>query len=361
MKKILISLGIIAVVAAIATGVTISYFSDTEVATGNTLTAGTIDIDIDGQNRFSDNFAVGDLKPGEVGYMNFKINNVGLNPVNVSKSLYNFEHTDSDEGYFCEGVIGGYVSSDPECVAETSAGERKDLVATQILYDLSVEVYDVNNNKIWWQTIYEVDGTGDKSLDDVYGNTGQTFVSLGMIPAKGYMLVTQSYHFDINAGNEYQGDGLTFNMDIKGEQLTGTNGTATVVLENKTYSGGDWVINSGDTITGTLEYETNGPEFVYTVSGKAPAVSTNYVLAIGYDVNTNVDTFVINVTSDTNGDFLVSGSKELGSDMMGVKAWLVPATYWDAGTQQVQWTNWNSMVSEFLWETGLVWYNDTDS
>ena len=46
-KKLLVSLSIIGVVAAVATGVTIALFNDTETSTGNTMTAGTIDLQID--------------------------------------------------------------------------------------------------------------------------------------------------------------------------------------------------------------------------------------------------------------------------------------------------------------------------
>jgi predicted ribosomally synthesized peptide with SipW-like signal peptide len=46
-KQIIISLSIIAAVAAIAVGATTSYFSDTETSTGNTFTAGSIDLKVD--------------------------------------------------------------------------------------------------------------------------------------------------------------------------------------------------------------------------------------------------------------------------------------------------------------------------
>jgi predicted ribosomally synthesized peptide with SipW-like signal peptide len=46
-KKLLISLSIIGVVAAVATGVTIALFNDTETSTGNIFTAGTIDLKVD--------------------------------------------------------------------------------------------------------------------------------------------------------------------------------------------------------------------------------------------------------------------------------------------------------------------------
>ncbi len=46
-KKILISLGVVGIAAAIAIGGTVAFFSDTETSTGNTFTAGAIDLGID--------------------------------------------------------------------------------------------------------------------------------------------------------------------------------------------------------------------------------------------------------------------------------------------------------------------------
>ena len=49
MKKIIISFSVIAVVAAIAIGGTVAYFQDVETSAGNTMTAGTLDLQIDFQ------------------------------------------------------------------------------------------------------------------------------------------------------------------------------------------------------------------------------------------------------------------------------------------------------------------------
>jgi len=79
MKRILISLSIIGVVSAIAIGGTIAYFQDTETSTSNTLTAGTLDLQIDFQcERVGCDFSLRDLvgqpffnecdtKPGDSG------------------------------------------------------------------------------------------------------------------------------------------------------------------------------------------------------------------------------------------------------------------------------------------------------
>lgn len=70
MKKILVSLSIIGVVAGIAIGGTIAYFSDTETSAGNTFSAGTLDLKIRDQNEGYGHGVVGtwtasDIKPGD--------------------------------------------------------------------------------------------------------------------------------------------------------------------------------------------------------------------------------------------------------------------------------------------------------
>ncbi|MFH1745258.1 MAG: SipW-dependent-type signal peptide-containing protein [bacterium] len=52
-KKILISVSIIAGVAAIVVGATTAFFSDTETSTGNTFTAGSIDLKVDNECHWS--------------------------------------------------------------------------------------------------------------------------------------------------------------------------------------------------------------------------------------------------------------------------------------------------------------------
>jgi len=80
-KKLIISLSIIGVVAAIAIGGTVAYFSDVETSAGNTFGAGTIDLKIDLQcenglcsfplrDLSPDNphlFSQCDIKPGDTG------------------------------------------------------------------------------------------------------------------------------------------------------------------------------------------------------------------------------------------------------------------------------------------------------
>ncbi len=52
MKKILISLSVVAAVAAVVVGATTAFFSDTETSTGNTFTAGSIDLKVDSECHY---------------------------------------------------------------------------------------------------------------------------------------------------------------------------------------------------------------------------------------------------------------------------------------------------------------------
>jgi len=363
MKKILISVSIIAGVAAIVIGATTAYFSDTETNVGNTLSAGTIDIDIDGQNPWNrEGYNLGDLKPSETGYINFRINNVGQNPVNIFKTLKNIVgNGGATQTYACGDPIGGDVSSEPECEAEKDLEQREDDIQKVIIYDLSVEVWK-GESKIWWQTIYS--DAENKSIVAVYGPGGGDSVNLGMIPVGGYMLVTQSYHLSGDADNKYQGDGLTFDIEIRGDQLN-QEGGATVTLEDKD-GDPDWNIIQGGA-QGVLTYQTKGPKFDYsfTASGLEDG---NYQLIYYPDPwNSSKQVVLIgNVMTASGGSIDVGNSVELSMDLPnsypgfddnypdGAKVWLVPTGSLSGNI--LSWTN----TDKFLFETALINYDDTD-
>jgi len=64
-KKILISLSTIAAVAAIAIGGTVAYFSDTETSTGNTFSAGTLNLQVGKDDPTSVKIELSNMKPGD--------------------------------------------------------------------------------------------------------------------------------------------------------------------------------------------------------------------------------------------------------------------------------------------------------
>ena len=78
MKKILISLMAMVLVIGLVGAGTMAYFSDTETSTGNTFTAGTLDLNVGGENpNLSPDFTLGPLAPGDSGTITYTLNNVG--------------------------------------------------------------------------------------------------------------------------------------------------------------------------------------------------------------------------------------------------------------------------------------------
>jgi predicted ribosomally synthesized peptide with SipW-like signal peptide len=65
MNKILLSLAVIGIVGGTAVGLTTAYFSDTETSTGNTFTAGKLDLELGAGNPIP--FNVANVYPGQTG------------------------------------------------------------------------------------------------------------------------------------------------------------------------------------------------------------------------------------------------------------------------------------------------------
>jgi len=357
-KKILISLSVIGIVAAIAVGGTIAYFSDTETSIGNTFTAGTIDISVNDMNPWGQSFTLADMKPCYTDYINFRINNdlSDPNPVNIFKKItVTSEETGTVSEPECAEQKGVWTDNGPGVagICDFSGGMDDDNdLSSMIWYDLGVEVYDASDELIWHQIIYQ--DSDHKSIDNVYGQYGtdQNGLFLGMIPAGGHMLVEQSYHLQPEAGNEYQGDIMTFDIEVKGEQLYGT-----AWLDNKVNADGapgSVFLTPEDVFGGELTYKVKHPTFAFDFSGEVTSPSTDYVLAAGYDAGSNVDTYLGEGTSLSNGTIAFSGDIELNKDMKDMKVWLMPKVDWNNGS-----IIWASM-GDYLWELGLIWYEDTD-
>jgi len=357
MKKIFLSIAVIATVAAIVVGATTAYFSDTETSTGNTFSAGTIDIAVDGENPWqsTDQYNLVDMKPSQVGYISFTINNVGSNPANVWKDLTYGEPSDNGVNE-PECVYGGGVWEGNVCTGNYIAQNNIDEVIT---YDLSVEVFEPEGQEpVWWQTIYT--GLSSETLSEIYGENEQG-VLLGMIPAGWRMEVTQSYHMDAETGNWAQSDMMTFDMELYAEQLAGT-----VWMENKDFANANNpTIVHNDLIEGTLKYTVKAATFIYEFDGRAPLANTSYTLLFypetWSDPSLNAPAWprdIINLgnnISDGDGDLTISGSQNFEYDILNMKVWLVKTSDL-TGNQMTGWTN---NGEDTLYELGLMDYYDS--
>ncbi len=337
-----------AVAAAVVVGTT-AFFSDTETSTGNTFTAGTIDISVDGMNPWLKTFTLADMKPSYVDYINFEIQNTGSdpNPVDVYKKLLvTSELTGAQSEPECTEQNLGWDNGQKTCTG--TGGTDNNNLSSAIWYDLYVEVLDAAGARIWWQTIYG-DG-GPQTIDTVYDAAGEKGVYLGMIPANGKMKVKQSYHLATQTTNWAQGDQMTFNIELRAMQIQGT-----AVLENKT-AGPDYELILGDGFQGTLTYKVKNPTFEYTFTGKAPTANASYTLLAAKDPWPQTGSIVLGTTtSGAGGEVNFSGNPEINADLKNHKVWLILSNDWD-GAKMIGWNQ-----ASYLLETGLIWYDDTNN
>jgi len=206
MKALLMSLVAVALVGGLAGGGLFAYFSDTETSTGNTFTAGTIDITLEGDIGEAVHASIPqDFKPCETGYLIFTITNVGENPADLWKLIY--------------GVVDdGGILSEPEEVAE--AGCPVDDISSVVLFDLWIENdtnpddHDFNPDQGDVMLIPESEGL-------TVGDVADHYIYLGVLDPTESMTIVQSFHLAGDAGNEYQGDTFTFNEDFYAQQVVG--------------------------------------------------------------------------------------------------------------------------------------------
>ena len=357
MKKILLSLMTIGIVSAGVFGATKAFFTDTETSTGNTFSAGTIDIAVDGTNPWtrSTPYQFADMKPSQVEYANFVIKNVGSNPANVWKKI-NITREEDRTITEPECAEGGGTWEGGNC---TGSYNPKDNISSAIRYDLTVWVYDVDPTQNpgatakWWQIIYTDEM--DKRLDALNGQD----ILLGMIPAGWYMKVQQSYHMDSDAGNWAQGDVMTFDITLTAEQLKGT-----VLMENKNFANQqNPTIVHGDGIQGVLTYGVRDSKFNFSFSGKAPLADTDYTL-IFYPEPWSTPSgpgwpgsviILGTAHSDGSGNVSISPtSVELNQNIRNMKIWLVKS----ADLSGNSFITWNG--NDYLFELGMMDYYDSD-
>lgn len=321
-KKILLSLSVIAAVATIAVGGTIAYFTDTETSTGNTFTAGTIDIAVQGENPWTQNgqYLFGNLEPSDSEDINVTLKNVGTNPVVVWKKV--------------SAVNNGGTMSEPECFAENGTAWNEstksctgntavDNIDTQFVYSMKIGDGD-NIKKDWGVTVSDIN---------------DLWIPLGRLDSGAELAVNQNYYFKETAGNKYQGDMMTVSITFYAEQLDAPGpsyvaNSRGLVLDNKNVASGTWEPIVGDGTWGLLTWDISG----------------NFTMKGWGVTGANYRSVYWNGTSETNmgtGDTaVVSGAVNITGNYPGLNTNPNGAKYW---LRDEAWDNTNT-----LWESNLV-------
>jgi spore coat-associated protein N len=196
MKAILMSLMVVALVGGLVGGGMFAYFSDTETSTGNTFTAGTIDISINPETQIISNGTQQEFKPCEWGYLTITVTNDGQNPADVWKKI--------------DGITGEQgTQSEPE--EEAEQGGIILPTVDDFEFDLTVD----------GQVIISEENA--VPLADVVGK----YIYLGELAPGASIVVEQSFHL-LDTGvpqNGLQGDIAIIDETFEARQVVGNPGT----------------------------------------------------------------------------------------------------------------------------------------
>lgn len=227
-KKIIISLAIIAVVAVAVVGGTVAFFTDTETSTGNTFTAGTIDLKVDNTCHYNGKVCVaatgggyvwqGTLEPCTCTWTLTDLTNqlffnfADVKPGDSGEDTVSL-HVDSNDSWVC-AEIKNVISeengcNDPEKEAEpacasSTVGELKDKVLFTVWRDNGTSTNSCNNVKDSDETAIMTDqplGTG--LIWPVADSSTGSALTGGLTTCIGI-----SWKLATTVGNEVQSDKL---------------------------------------------------------------------------------------------------------------------------------------------------------
>ncbi len=130
MLRIIKSLVVIAAASALAVGATSAYFSDQVTSTGNTFTAGTLTLNVDGQHSNVVKFNVSNLRPGSQPKGTYTVANVGT--INGYLDIENVTVTSQENGCNDAETLAGDTSCGDPGVGE---GELQDVLNVRLFVD----------------------------------------------------------------------------------------------------------------------------------------------------------------------------------------------------------------------------------
>jgi len=227
MKRILVSLSIIGVVGAIAIGGTIAYFSDVETSTGNTLSAGVLDLliadnDEDFGNGVTATWVAKNIKPGDE--RAFEVEKIDL-----AKEIGSIEadHTEITCDYQVTEEIP-CLESDTDCSTNSDPDKMaKEMLITRCVYH-GIECIDCLTGIKWSDYDYGAGvcaGTNsgqsnDWKIEDQNGDGKISFYdlkndkldNLPAVPNSPPFSFRMSVKFAETAGNDFQGDKFDLTM-----------------------------------------------------------------------------------------------------------------------------------------------------
>jgi predicted ribosomally synthesized peptide with SipW-like signal peptide len=337
MRKILISSLTIAVLALIVSSGTIAFFRDQEVSVGNTYTAGTIDIAVNGENSWAGNFVWEDIKPGKCFDTTLNIENVGDNPLRLWKVIKCLDTEEND-----------IIEPEQEWYNANPLVSPKNDIDTALTYEMYVDGYMVVNTESGITVAQIKDNYINLRPLDFPFTAGEKD---GTLDPGGTITVTQRYCMPEDVGNWAQSDQMTFVIELEARQTDMTEPLPQLAFYDNKYP--SWDPTADETI-GMLKYEYQGPEFLYDFYGTGMEDSEEMCLIYYRDSDPNhvdMSTYshiLIDKGFSVNGELLLAGQTDVGGDMpyevdenypYGAKVWLVTCSQFNQVNNTLSWGN----------------------
>jgi spore coat-associated protein N len=200
-KIVILSVAVLVIIGLVSAG-TYAYFSDTESSTNNVLTAGTLDLNIDGGNVAVTTFTVSSAAPGDSGFGSSTLANVGTMDGELDVTTSAVTNTPGAGGTEYEGGSGELGANaqiamyiDVDQSGTWNAGDIG-LQSDGTTYSFPTALnYDVINNYAS-ETWNAVETMGILASDDIIVN----------------------WQVPTGAGNDIQGDSVSFDISFILEQ-----------------------------------------------------------------------------------------------------------------------------------------------
>jgi len=292
MKKILLSVSVIAVVAAVVLGVTTAFFSDTETSTGNTFTAGSLDLKIDSQAKYNgqtvpaSTWALKDLVPTSDKFFNFsdiKPGDDGENTISV--------HVDNNDAWGCFYIYpkldADVTCTEPELneevnCAPTADGELDENIKFRIwtddgdnVYEGGSETYITRCNTSEWCHFSDINPAGEVWPLGVLTGGATSFYGIEWnLPTTTTNIVqTDTWTADVVFSVVQRRNNDTYKCPKPSQ-------TPTMNIQNLENKDGQWNIIAGDGIAGTITYSTGANTLYGTVVASGLEKNAKYQITL---------------------------------------------------------------------------------